>query len=714
MLVDNKALSLDELSTMVRRAFGAMMDASMRQMGGQMEYSAMCWVMDVYPEYAVICDNMGLCYQVGFTVTPDGVTFVPREQWVKVEKEWVAKNLDPQVFFAGQVKALGDGWVRLPLVTYTNENDPDLTGDFFDTKSDLDIEAGDNLTVYFHHGLDPVLKNKKLGRSPVEEDEYGKWVKTQLNLRDKYEAFIYQRVEEGKMGSSTGPAQHLVHKTFTGKAYHIDNWPIKEVSITPTPAEYRNEAVPLKSIPLIDLKSLIANTPEPKPEATPEAVNPAVSAVNSQAAISISDSTVNIHTVTDTPRIEVKSNSSQEETTMPENTQAAPPVENGDRLSAVEAQLKSFGDNFQKVLDFMQKTPALEGSVITNMGGKQDAQVKSFSDFCLAVARRDDTRLTKVYETKAVQEDQGATGGYYIPPSFSAELVAAQTIVSPIVNMVRSIPVNSPAGSWPTLSYATAPTAGSGNTALAAGLISSTIAEGGSYTDRNIYFDLVNWRVAKHGDIVNVSDEMMADAPQLDGLLRALMTSALASKKERNILAGSGVGEPLGILNAPALVSVTKATASHFTFTDVGAMLSRFKMLSGDPNRVVWIAHPSVIPDILTLQVGTTTSAVTYTTNISNGSIDMPIMQRPLFRSEHLAQLAANGDVILADLGSYVIWNRGQLSISFSEHAAFTSGQVVWRFDERYDGQPWVKSSITLAGPGSAFTQSPFIQHFYA
>jgi HK97 family phage major capsid protein len=63
--------------------------------------------------------------------------------------------------------------------------------------------------------------------------------------------------------------------------------------------------------------------------------------------------------------------------------------------------------------------------------------------------------------------------------------------------------------------------------------------------------------------------------------------------------------------------------------------------------------------------------------------------------------------VVLADLRHYLIGDRRQVEIAYSEHVAFTSNQGAWRFVARVDGQPWLRAPITLADASS--TLSPFI-----
>jgi hypothetical protein len=150
------------------------------------------------------------------------------------------------IAWGGEIKALGDGKIGGYLVRFTNEDEPDLEGEYF-TK-DTDFGEADSAPVYYQHGMDAKIGKRKLGRASHKVDEFGVWAEAQLDLRDAYEKFIYAMAEKGKMGWSSGTANHLVERQVTTKATWIKSWPLGlDDTLTPFPAEPRNEAVPLKS-----------------------------------------------------------------------------------------------------------------------------------------------------------------------------------------------------------------------------------------------------------------------------------------------------------------------------------------------------------------------------------------------------------------------------------------------------------------------------------
>jgi HK97 family phage major capsid protein len=159
------------------------------------------------------------------------------------------------VYVGDEVKALDDnGRVGGYLVRYGSPDDVDLTGDYFDAATDFDVDEWPHKSrVYYQHGMDERLRNRKLGKAEMRQDEIGVWVEAQLGLRDEYEKAIFELVKQGKMGWSSGTAGHLVEREQKGAAHQIKHWPLGlDASITPTPAEYRNSAMSLKSLALVD------------------------------------------------------------------------------------------------------------------------------------------------------------------------------------------------------------------------------------------------------------------------------------------------------------------------------------------------------------------------------------------------------------------------------------------------------------------------------
>lgn len=230
--------------------------ATMRQNPLDPEYPYHGYACHVYDDYVIIRLDEKF-WQASYNISEGEVTLSDVGEWKEVQTAWVAAKMgiveqtdDTIVMFGSPIKALGGGKVGGYLVRFTDENTPDLVGDFFNAKTDFDFDDGDKTTVYYNHGLDDTLKTRKLGTGTLKKDEHGVWVEAQLQMRDAYERWIYEMVESGKMGWSSGTLPNLVEVEAVGKSQWIKFWPLgKDASITPTPAAglVATQAVTLKA-----------------------------------------------------------------------------------------------------------------------------------------------------------------------------------------------------------------------------------------------------------------------------------------------------------------------------------------------------------------------------------------------------------------------------------------------------------------------------------
>lgn len=155
--------------------------------------------------------------------------------------------------YAGQVKSLGDNRIGGYLVVFSDENSPDLVGDYFSKSTDLyDLSDGDRVTTLWSHNLDKAVQGP-IGRGHVKIDDSGIWYETQLAARQEYEdriKDIMRLVDEGKVGLSSGSPGHLVAREQKGDVAHIKAWMVSEASLCVTPCEPRCSVMPLKSLVL--------------------------------------------------------------------------------------------------------------------------------------------------------------------------------------------------------------------------------------------------------------------------------------------------------------------------------------------------------------------------------------------------------------------------------------------------------------------------------
>jgi len=142
------------------------------------------------------------------------------------------------------------GHVKGYLVRFGDTKATDLEGDYFTRSTDygFPMEEGKRvpLNVYYHHGMDQAVGKKSIGTGFIKMTDEGLWYEAQLDMADEYGKMVAKLCKQGKMGFSSGAAAHMVERKSMGGASEIIRWPIAEASITPTPAEFRNNVKSLE------------------------------------------------------------------------------------------------------------------------------------------------------------------------------------------------------------------------------------------------------------------------------------------------------------------------------------------------------------------------------------------------------------------------------------------------------------------------------------
>lgn len=123
------------------------------------------------------------------------------------------------------------------LVVWGDDTQRDLQGEYFTPETDLGLDWYSQRPVLYHHGLDGAMKAAVIGViDTLRMDETGLWAEAQLDIHKRYVQTVQKLVERGILGWSSGSLPHLVEVAADGR---IQQWPIVEGSLTPSPAEPR-------------------------------------------------------------------------------------------------------------------------------------------------------------------------------------------------------------------------------------------------------------------------------------------------------------------------------------------------------------------------------------------------------------------------------------------------------------------------------------------
>lgn len=598
--------------------------------------------------------------------------------------------------YGSEIKSLGDGHIGGYLVRFGSPTQTDMDGDYFDATTDFGFGKGEEIStpVWMNH-CQPmrtgtgkaVAMRDPIGQGTIKMVEDGIVIDAILFEREKYEQYL------SALGWSSGTAGHTWKSVPKGKSAHITRWHLGlDASLTPKPADPRNAVLAIKSLQNIPLTA----NPEAEPKAT-------VLTAAAQATVTASEKT-------NLTQSAVKS--AKEQKDMEAELQTIL-----DAVNETTSNVKSFTtrlDAVEKALKAEPPTNTSGGTNITVISDPADRPFKSIAAQLLAVKHytltKQDSDYPRLRGLKALEmanlKATGASeaipgdGGFLLEPTLSQEILAPMHEVGQFTAGVRRMPVstNSNSGTIPGVDE-TSRVDGS----RWGGIRGYWLAEGGTKVASRPTFREIAWKLKKIAVLSVATDELLQDAPMYSAFLRQGAGEELMFRVNDAVFEGLGVSTPLGITNSPALITVTRTTGSKILGEDISAMWNRLDPRSR--NNATWYIGNDSQPQLDNLfAVGSTAVLYPYA-SIQNGI--QTLYGRPVVVTEYNQSLNTTGDILLADMSQYFLWEKGDPQEDTSIHVYFTTDETAFRFVYRVDGMPAVASAVTPFH-GST-TTSPFV-----
>ena len=613
------------------------------------------------------------------------------------------------VTIGGELKALGDGKVGGYLVRFGDAETPDATGDYF--TADTDFGIVDRAIGWVHHRQP--MESPKTGqkarytqrlRNPVKlvKDDIGILAEVMLDLRDTYENMFYKAADAGKLGWSSGTAPHLVEREYqdNGTAW-ITAWPLGlDASITPIPAEPRTSVVPLKSymelsepyvkalLPQVDAGSDTADateatteppttntkgaqTPTGDDEMTPEEIQAMIAQASETAAAAA-----------------VKAY---------EEKLAAEPPTNPMEYDTGNGATKSATKSATKPAEVKAKPEAFK-----SLGEQLDA-IRRSSTPGYSV----DRRLTEMKAISGMSETVPEDGGYLVQTDFASELLRLTHETGLLTGRVRRIPVG--ANSNGLKMNAVAETSRATGSRWG-GVRAYWREEAGTVTAAAPAFRTMKLELNDLMGLCYATDQLLADSVALGAVIQQAFSEEFGFLLDDAIIRGSGNGQPLGIMNSNAYVSVAKESgqaADTVMWENINNMWAR--LWSKSRMNSAWFIHQDVLPQLnaMNMPIGTGGVPVYLPATGIAGSPYSTLFGRPVIEIEQADTVGDQGDIMLLDLSQYLMIDKGGLEAAQSIHVRFIYGENTFRFTLRTDGQPIWNSPLTLYN--SSTTVAPFV-----
>lgn len=317
-----------------------------------------------------------------------------------------------------------------------------------------------------------------------------------------------------------------------------------------------------------------------------------------------------------------------------------------------------------------------------------------------------DSRIESLRKA-TLAENKDSTGGVLVPIEWANEVYAAAMEDAIVRPRAVVLPMSSDQLRVSVL------VDGSRATNIFGGVTLTNVSEGGDQYATTAAPTIGSLTLVAHKFVAScfVSNELAADARAFPGFMVQAFGDAVRFLEDDLFINGTGSsGQPLGILNSNALISVTRKSQTYpgaglVDVADIGGMAARFA--PGCWGNAVFLINQSFFTELvnMTAESANPVSVLDLST--------MMCLGRPLIVTEHVAKIGTGSEIVLADFSQYIIGDR-EMRIESSRDAAYSSNtygflqdQSCWRLTLRVAGQPIVSAPYTPKRGGS--TVAPFV-----
>ena len=342
------------------------------------------------------------------------------------------------------------------------------------------------------------------------------------------------------------------------------------------------------------------------------------------------------------------------------------------------------------------------------------SEFNGLGDFCIAVAKSArpgstmDERLLRIQAAASgANESMPSEGGFLVGGDLLDPMIASTFEAGLLAKRCFRVPIS---GNSNSLKIPAIDETSRANGSRFGGVQSYWAAEAATVTASKPKYRALNLLLHKLFAISYVTDELLQDSVALGRILQQSFIDEFSFKIDDGIVNGIGGGQMLGILNSGCLVTVSKEvgqSADSILYDNILKMYSR--MLPRSRKTAVWLINQSIEPQLfsMSMTVGTAGVPVYLPASGASGNPYASLLGLPVVPIEQCPTLGDKGDIILADLQSYILADKGGIQAATSAHVLFLTDEMTYRWTYRVDGQPFYNTPITPFKGSLAL--SPFI-----
>jgi len=360
-------------------------------------------------------------------------------------------------------------------------------------------------------------------------------------------------------------------------------------------------------------------------------------------------------------------------------------------------------------LQQMEMASAPDGTAGFRMvpGAVEDRVFATLGDQLIAVARahrpggKIDPRLVRA---TGMGEGVAADGGFLVEKDFLPGLLKGAYEQAPIAQLCFKVPIGPNSNG---LKFARIDESSRADGYRSGGVLAYWSGEAATVTAKKPKIGKGSLDLDKLMAICYATDELLEDATALGAIIEREFAAEMSYKLNDAIINGTGSGQPLGILNSDALVSVAKESGqTNYTIMTENILKMWRSLPAAARSRSVWAYNQELEDQLSTL----------YKVIGVGGSlfpdlfVDGRIKGRPAFPMEQCKGAGSVGDILLIDPQDYLLIDKGGLKAETSIHVMFIYDESTFRFTYRVNGMPLTKSKVTPANRyDSTFYYSPYV-----
>ncbi|MDD5353003.1 MAG: phage major capsid protein [Candidatus Omnitrophica bacterium] len=337
---------------------------------------------------------------------------------------------------------------------------------------------------------------------------------------------------------------------------------------------------------------------------------------------------------------------------------------------------------------------------------------KTFGHFLQAVIRSNPSgymdprlRVEERASASGLNESTPSEGGFLVDKDVAADLITSVHETAKLYNKVKWVPISEGKNG---LKMKGIDETSRADGSRWGGIRGYWADEAALFTKSAPKFRVMELSLHKLIGLVYLTDELMEDASALEAVCTQGFKEEMGFKFDDAVINGTGSGQPLGILKAGCLVSITKET-NQIAATIVAQNLMKAYQRNNSKSGAEWYINAECWPQLMQLNLPIGAAGIPLFTppgGLSTAPLGS-IFGRPINELEQCQALGTAGDIYFADFSKYVMIQRDMKQAS-SIHVRFLYDENVLRFTWRLDGQPIYASAITPY-KGTSSTLSPFI-----